>query len=215
MRQGGPTLKFSLAIYMQNHLEPLLPARDANNQVLVLYDGHKSHVTLGLIEWAKENNIILFVLPPHCSHLLQPKDVSCYGPFENAWNAACHQHIRLSGGIAVTRYDVCRIASKVYTAALSPVNIQSAFKRCGIYPFNDTVISDNIIAPSLSFAQVNTNSTPEKQNDIRQDYPNDSAVTFLDKRGGEVLQNVKVAKVRKTLSKVVGGKPITEDVVFD
>ena len=69
---------------IKNHLEPLFPARDADNPVQVLYDGHKSHVSLGLIDWAKENHIILFVLPAHCSHLLQPMNVSCYGPFENA-----------------------------------------------------------------------------------------------------------------------------------
>ena len=41
----------------------------------------------------------------------------------------------------------------MYAAALSPVNIQSAFKRCGIYPYNPSVISDSdsVIAPSLSF----------------------------------------------------------------
>jgi hypothetical protein len=37
--------------YMQNHLIKYLPSRDDNIQVL--YDGHKSHVSLGLIEWAK------------------------------------------------------------------------------------------------------------------------------------------------------------------
>jgi len=83
--------------YIKYHLEPLLPTRDANNPILILYDGHRSHVSIGLIEWAKSNHIILFVLPPHCSHILQPMDVSCFGPFENAWNAACHHHIRVTG----------------------------------------------------------------------------------------------------------------------
>lgn len=39
----------------------------------------------------------------------------------------------------------------MYTAALSVANIQSAFKTCGIYPFNPSVICDTVIAPSLSF----------------------------------------------------------------
>ena len=119
--------------YMKNHLEPLLPARDADNPVLVFYDGHKSHVSLGLIDWAKENHIILFVLPAHCSHLLQPMDVSCYGPFENAWNSAFQQHLRASGENVITRYDVCKIACNVYASTLSVGNIQSALKRCGIF----------------------------------------------------------------------------------
>lgn len=115
--------------YMQQHILPYLPGRDENNQVLVLYDGHRSHVSLPLIQWAKDNHIILFVLPPHCSHLLQPLDVSCYGPFEMAWNAACHRHLRDSGGTVINRYDVCRLACKVYTATLTPANIQVAFGK--------------------------------------------------------------------------------------
>ena len=31
--------------------------------MLVLYDGHHSHIALALVEWACDNNIILFVLP--------------------------------------------------------------------------------------------------------------------------------------------------------
>ena len=45
---------------------------------------HKSQVSLDLIQWAKSENIILFVLPSNYSRLLQPLDVSCFGPFENA-----------------------------------------------------------------------------------------------------------------------------------
>jgi hypothetical protein len=197
--------------YMKDHLAPLLPARDQGNYVLVMYDGHKSHVSLALIQWARENNIILFVLPPHCSHLLQPLDVTCYGPFENAWNAACHMHLRESGGNVVTRYDVCRIACRVYMATLTPSNIQSAFRRCGIHPFNPDVISNSAIAPSLAFpkpgqAQTSTVEAAESTQ---------SARSFLEKRGSSVLQNVGTAKVRKTLSKVVGGRAVTEDVIFD
>ena len=39
--------------YMKSHLIKYLPARSEDSPVLVLYDGHESHVSLGLIEWAK------------------------------------------------------------------------------------------------------------------------------------------------------------------
>ena len=70
--------------YMKNYLLKFLPFRSNDSPVLILYGGHKSHVSLGLIEWAKREDIILFILPSHCSHLLQPLDVSCFGPFENS-----------------------------------------------------------------------------------------------------------------------------------
>ena len=31
--------------------------------ILVLYDGHKSYISLNLIDWARDNSIIVFVLP--------------------------------------------------------------------------------------------------------------------------------------------------------
>ena len=97
----------------------------------------------------------------------------------------------------------------MYAAALSPANIQNAFKRCGIYPYNPAVISDSVIAPSLSFkcpeaeeAQCTASSAADP---IPQpDQPNYDQVvrSFLDKRGGELLKKVKLAKIMKTLSKL-------------
>ena len=49
--------------------------------IQVLYDGHRSHIGIDLIEWARENKI-LFVLPPHCSHILQPIEIGCFGPLQ-------------------------------------------------------------------------------------------------------------------------------------
>ena len=43
--------------------------------VILFLDGHKSHDTLALVELAKQHGVILFVFPPHTTHLLQPLDV--------------------------------------------------------------------------------------------------------------------------------------------
>lgn len=219
--------------YMKEHLINYLPARDASNKVLVMYDGHKSHVSLGIIEWARRENIILFVLPPHTSHLLQPLDVGAFAPFEIAWGQACHTHLRNNGISVITRHEVCKIACRVYTKTLTPSNFQSAFKKCGIFPYNPDVIPEVALAPSQSFpvddvltsasvvdVECPTTVEPsdvamaveeEKANSPNVPAPSD----FFDKQGGEVLKNLKVRKVRKTLSKVVGGKPITEDCVME
>ena len=110
----------------------------------------------------------------------------------------------------------------MYAAALSPANIQSAFKRCGIYPYNPSVISDSAIAPSLSFkcpeaveAQCTASSAADPFPQPDQPNIDQVARSFLEKRGGELLKNVKVAKIRKTLSKVVSGKAITEENITD
>lgn len=210
--------------YMKEHLVKYLPEHSATAPVLVLYDGHKSHISLTLIDWAKENHIILFVLPPHCSHLLQPLDISCFGPFEVSWNSTCHNYMRESGGRVISRYDVCRLACKVYSSTLTPANIQAAFKKSGIYPFNQDVVNDSDIAPSLSFPartveNQSMSSTPESMfsppEKASSKENSGSSVKFLECRGGNILKNVQTAKIRNTLSKVVGGKAITNEDVAE
>lgn len=52
------------------------------NPCLLLLDNHKSHVNIEAINLAKASGVHLLTLPPHCSHRLQPLDVSVYAPFK-------------------------------------------------------------------------------------------------------------------------------------
>ncbi|XP_053395989.1 lactose-binding lectin l-2-like [Mercenaria mercenaria] len=49
----------------------------------LIHDGHASHKSSEAIKWARERGIILFVLPAHSSHILQPLDVAIFGPFKS------------------------------------------------------------------------------------------------------------------------------------
>ncbi|CAK5282967.1 unnamed protein product, partial [Mycena citricolor] len=64
--------------------------KGTNDQpILLVLDGHGSHEALELIDLARENNIILLLLPPHTTHKLQPLDVGVFGPFSRAWTEKC------------------------------------------------------------------------------------------------------------------------------
>ena len=43
---------------------------------MLLTDGHKSHLTLEVVDLCIKNEVILFCLPPHTTHALQPLDVA-------------------------------------------------------------------------------------------------------------------------------------------
>ena len=74
---GGPTLPY-LQGFMKEHFYQHLIRDDTTQPVVMLHDGHKSHISLNLLDWADEKNIKLFVLPAHTSHFLQPLDVGCF-----------------------------------------------------------------------------------------------------------------------------------------
>ena len=211
--------------YIKNHFLRYVPGRDSDQPILLLYDGHKSHISISLIQWARENNIVLFVLPPHTSHILQPMDVGCFGPFENLYQQEAHKFMRQSGGRSITRYDVCGLACKVYEQALSPSNLRSAFKKTGIFPFCPTVVGEDLTAPSLPYigkllSEAETvNMKPPSDHHMNSECnpvkTTEACAKFLEKRGGSVLMQVKIAKMpRRSINKVVGGQAMTEDIVF-
>ncbi|KAJ8309539.1 hypothetical protein KUTeg_014413, partial [Tegillarca granosa] len=120
-----------------------------------------------------------------------------------------------NGGQVVTRNDVCHLASKAYTQALSHNNIVSAFRKSGVYPLNPDVITERDTAPSLPYqGKLQEKQQQQALTDVQVHSNLDQASQFLVERGGEILQNVKIAKVRRNISKVIGGRAITEDEVF-
>lgn len=45
---------------------------------MLLFDGHESYINRGVVEYCTKNKIILFCLPSHSTHLLQPLDIGTY-----------------------------------------------------------------------------------------------------------------------------------------
>jgi hypothetical protein len=52
---------------------------------LLVLNSYKSHYLTNFKLNCKENDIITLCMPPHSSHLLQPIDVSCFGPLKAAF----------------------------------------------------------------------------------------------------------------------------------
>ncbi|XP_021341733.1 uncharacterized protein LOC110442446 isoform X2 [Mizuhopecten yessoensis] len=128
--------------YIENHfLKYAEECRASGQYILMLYDGFRSHISLSVIEWAKVHNILLFVLPLHMSHVLQPENDSCFGPFLEMYESECQKHLQSNSGASlITRNSIGEMACRAYTSALSPANLKSGFKRTGIYPLNQDIM---------------------------------------------------------------------------
>ena len=51
--------------------------------VLLIMDGHGTHMSIELIELARSNGVHLLCLPPHTTHTLQPTDVGIFKSFKS------------------------------------------------------------------------------------------------------------------------------------
>ena len=134
----------------------MLPTRGTTEPTLVLFDGHRPHISLTLTKWAKAHNVILFVLPPHTSHLTQPLDVGVFGPFKAIYNKECQTYMKNNPGLTITKYQVAELTSRPYMKSLTPENLTAAFRKTGIYPFDSQVISDSQVAPAVIYQSQQT-----------------------------------------------------------
>ena len=122
----------------------------ARPQLLVL-DSHSSHETLGLIESAKENNIILLALPPHTTQWLNPLDKTLFGPFNRECNKACTEFMSKSPNNLVCKWEWPRLFRIAHDRAFNRENIKKGFDACGIFPTNPKRIPATAYSPSEPF----------------------------------------------------------------
>lgn len=116
--------------------------------VLLLVDGHKSHMTLELVDLARENNVILFCLPPHTTHALQPLDVSVFKALKAHFSRSLRVVCFSRKDFMVTKRDFARVVKEPFEMAFSMTNIKSGFAKCGIFPFNPDSVDKKKMLPS-------------------------------------------------------------------
>jgi len=116
---------------------------------LLLLDNHGSHLSAEAIKFARDHGVVMSSFPPHCSHRLQPLDRSVYGPFKRFISVAQDSWMRNHPGKYMTIiYDFLSLVSEALRKSVTPTNISSGFRACGIVPFNRDIFTE-AVTPSL------------------------------------------------------------------
>jgi hypothetical protein len=78
--------------WLTNVFEPLTRERCPNGEWrALLFDNHKSHINYPIVKFCIENRIICCTLPSKTSGVLQPLDVSCFRPLQQAYGKAVRE----------------------------------------------------------------------------------------------------------------------------
>lgn len=122
--------------------------------ILLIFDGHGSHVTHELLRLAFETpDIHLYCLPPHTTHKLQPLDVGIFGPLQKAWSERCEEVVGQTGE-GIRREDVVKEYMAARQKTFEPELIRKAFERSGLNPINKDIFSASDFAPSTSTSTI-------------------------------------------------------------
>ena len=123
-----------------------LKSMQAERPVLLIVDGHKAHVTEDVIKLAAANRVLVFCLPAHASHLLQPLDLLLFGPLKKDWMRACAAFHHLTSAI-VTQRNFAKNFSTAWNFSNTPDVIRGGFRKSGIYPFKPQAFDYSKLAP--------------------------------------------------------------------
>jgi len=126
--------------------------------VLLILDGHSTHITWELTKYRERNLIELLCLPSHASHILQPLDVGVFGPMKNSYTKHCdiclsqtNTNIFNAGKTikkVIDKYVFGGLFKKAYYDAMSANNVLSAFESTGIWPINRNRLNWDKVAPA-------------------------------------------------------------------
>ena len=142
-----------------------IPALPPARPVLLLLDGHSSHIGYDVRQLAIDNDIHLLKLPPHTTHLLQPLDVGFFNCMKHAWQEAIGDFTRKEHRV-VTKCDFPALLKLAWDKC-HPKWAEGGFKNAGVVPFNPSAISTTSLAPAQSFLsdfeQVHEDSEEEEE----------------------------------------------------
>ena len=89
--------------------------------LLLILDGHLTHVSVSIIEKAIEEDVTIVKLPPHVTDKLQPLDVSCFGPLKRLWEKTLNDYVNTCGASKAISKDIfIDLLSGVWHSGLNP-----------------------------------------------------------------------------------------------
>lgn len=118
--------------------------------ILLILDNRASHIGLQVIDFCREKGIIMVSIPPHCTHRLQPLDISFFGPLKTYYSRSCDAWMAHHPGQAITEYHVASLVNGAYQKAATVASAVSGFHASGIYPFDRDVFSDADFSAALT-----------------------------------------------------------------
>ena len=111
--------------------------RVTERPLLLIFDGHLTHISINVIQKAINEQIFIVKLPPHVTDKLQPLDVTGFGPLKRMWEAKLNEYVNICGASkSISKSTFIDLLSDIWHEGLSPKNVISGFEKTGIFPVN-------------------------------------------------------------------------------
>ena len=129
--KGWTSNEYGVA-WLKKCFEPATRDKADDKFRLLICDGHDSHISAEFLRHCIANRIVLMLLPPHCSHLMQPLNVSVFFPLKQAIGMFVDRMFRTGiGNLQKIEWFKCFISARA--KALNNDNIEGAWQGAKVF----------------------------------------------------------------------------------
>lgn len=118
--------------------------RRLKGRKLMIGDNLSSHVSIRVVQACEDNNIKFLLLPPNCTHLLQPLDVTFFRPMKIMWRKQLGNWKNKNRGVLPKTEFPALLNTALLSMENRVENMKKGFEATGIYPFNKERVLKNL-----------------------------------------------------------------------
>ena len=117
--------------------------------ILLVCDGHSSHLNYETLKLALDEGIDILKLPPHTTDKLQPLDVCCFKSLKQKWDRNLAKWTAQHRARRVAKSDFLGLVSEVWGQCFTEELVKKSFDVCGIFPVNRNKYPTRVFDPHL------------------------------------------------------------------
>ena len=108
--------------------------------VILFVDGHSTHISQEASDFCVQNNVVLYCLLEHASHLIQPCDLRFFSSLKKTCDSALRDWQVEHAGQYVTKFEFASIFKHAWDKSAKTENAVSGFRDAGLFPFSKDVV---------------------------------------------------------------------------
>ena len=135
---SSPTGWFTMKVFEDWFEKVIIPWTEAPERGLnrvIVGDNLSSHFSPKVMELAGKHGVSFRLLPPNCTHYLQPLDVAVFRSLKNNWRDLSRAHLATLGKASLAKKDIPQVL-RLAMEAVKPETILNGFRASGLVPFD-------------------------------------------------------------------------------
>ena len=140
-------------VWIEKGFDDGLKRRKVRKPVLLIIDGAKQHISIETSEYCNENNILLYVLFPNATHLIQPLDIVFMNVVKKIYKEEVRKWCQQHPGEAFDKYRFAEVMVIVWSKVAKSTYGITGFEEAGIFPFNPMKVKKGKMAPATLYGE--------------------------------------------------------------